>query len=215
LALALAVPALAAAQGSDGIEVSLPGFNGAYSQPGAAPAPVVYGPLTLRLSSPANALVLEESRLRLRPEAGGGYGAEVYAAFRGQGRLVVDFDLAGSPGRLEDEMTLPRQSRTVAGRLRLAAAEGGWDVTVVELPPSVAVTLRSRLAGQLVDLCSTVGMFLAIDCTAAGAALQRAEIPLPRPGETFFLPADKLAAPDRPRLDAFLARHGGAGRAGS
>ena len=104
------------------LEVSFSAFNHGYSVPGATMAPVVQGALTVRLSSPENALVVKSNQLRLDALGDGTQRAEWTVEFHGRGKLNADFDFAGAPGRFEDEVVIPPQTRTVVGRVRLAAA---------------------------------------------------------------------------------------------
>jgi hypothetical protein len=192
------------------LDVSFSGFNRSYSEPGATMAPVVQGALTVRLSSPDNTLVVKSNRLRLDPLGDGTHRAEWTAEFLGQGKLIADFDFAGAPGRFEDEVVIPPQTRTVSGRIRLARGDGGYELTAVELPPSVEVAIHSQLAGRLVDFCEGMALLplVSLDCGGLAAGLQTVAVPLPRPGETFLLPEAQLTAGERRQLDGYLARVG-------
>jgi hypothetical protein len=191
-------------------ELTFPLFNDVYEQPGAVSQPMRQGGMTIRLRSPENHLVLRSHRVRLAPMGDGTHWVEVVADFAGRGQVVADLDFGnGQPTRLEDEVVLPPQTRTVVGRVVIAVGEDGtYEITPVELPETVSIAFESTLAGGLADLCRTVALLggLAIDCGSVEAGLTTASIPLPDPGETYLLPADRLTADDRARLDAYLAR---------
>lgn len=209
--LVAALPTLAAlGAGPAGGLFSFERFNDSYSRPNVVLAPVAQGPLTLRLSSPTNSLVLRSNRLRLTPLGDGTHRAEWTAEFLGKGWLVADYDLAGVPGRLEDELVVPSQTRTVVGRVRLGHGDQGFELTPVELPATVSVAIRSRLAGQVVGLCERMSILplMALDCAGLDGALSNAAVPLPEPGDTYLLPADRLTAEDRRQLLDYLGRNG-------
>jgi hypothetical protein len=196
-------------------ELTFPRFNDVYEQPGAVSQPLVQGGVTIRLRSPENHLVLRSHRVRLAPMGDGTHWVEVVADFAGRGRVIADLDFGnGQPTRLEDQVVLPPQTRTVVGRVVIALGENGdYEITPVELPKTLAIAFESKLAGGLADLCRTVTLMagLAIDCGTVEAGLTTASIPLPAPGETYLLPAERLSAEDRAGLDAYLARARSAG----
>lgn len=191
-------------------ELTFPRFNDVYEQPGAVSEPLTRGGVTIRLRSPENHLVLRSHRVRLAPLGDGSHWIELVADFAGRGRVIADLDFGnGQPTRFEDEVVLPPQTRTVIGRVVIALGENGdYEITPVELPETVSIAFESQLAGGLGDLCRTVSLLagLAIDCGSLAAGLTTAAIPLPDPGDTYLLPADRLTADDRARLDAYLAR---------
>lgn len=222
LAAALALGVLAAAAAAQApaappapTELTFPRFNDVYEQPGAVSEPLRQGGMTVRLSSPENHLVLRSHRVRLAPLGDGTHWVEVVADFAGRGKVVANLDFGNGQGtRLEDDVVLPPQTRTVIGRVVIALGENGdYEVTPVELPKTVAIAFESKLAGGLADLCRTVSLLggLAIDCGTVEAGLTAASIPLPEPGETYLLLADRLTPEDRARLDAYLARARSAG----
>ncbi len=175
---------------------------------------MVEGPLTVHLSSPDNHLTLRSHRLRLTPLGDGSHRAEVVADFSGAGHLVARVELAGAVSRLDDDVEVPPQTRTVVARVVIARdADGGYRVTPLEMPPSLPVTLHSGLAGRLGDLCGSFALLpgFGLDCAAVRGALSTANVPLPAPGETFPVPTERLSAGDRARLDAYLARARDAG----
>lgn len=196
-------------------ELTFPRFNDVYEQPGVVSQPLEQGGVKIRLSSPENHLVLRSHRVRLAPLGDGTHWVEVVADFAGRGHVVAHLDFGNGQGtRLEDDVVLPPQTRTVIGRVVIALGEGGdYEVTPVELPKSVAIAFESQLAGGLADLCRTVSLLggLPIDCGTVEAGLTTAAIPLPAPGETYLLPADRLTPEDRARLDEYLARARAAG----
>jgi hypothetical protein len=213
--LAAAAAAQAPAAPPAPTELTFPRFNDVYEQPGVVSQPLEQGGMKIRLSSPENHLVLRSHRVRLAPLGDGTHWVEVVADFAGRGKVVANLDFGNGQGtRLEDDVVLPPQTRTVIGRVVIALGENGdYEVTPVELPKTVAIAFESKLAGGLADLCRTVSLLggLAIDCGTVEAGLTTASIPLPEPGETYLLLADRLTPEDRARLDAYLARARSAG----
>lgn len=196
-------------------ELTFPRFNDVYEQPGAVSEPLRQNGMAIRLSSPENHVVLRSHRVRLAPLGDGTHWVEVVADFAGRGKVVADLDFGnGQVTRLEDDVVLPPQTRTVIGRVVIALGAGGdYEITPVELPKTLPIAFESKLAGGLADLCRTVALLggLAIDCGTVEAGLTTASIPLPEPGETYLLPADRLTGEDRALLDAYLARARSAG----
>lgn len=180
-------------------------LNGTYRFDDAEIEPVRQGPVTIHLSSPRSALVLQEHRLTLRPLGDGTHRAAVRLRLLGSGDLVADVATgAGGGSRLEDLVVLPRQTLDVEGRVRFRRVPDGWDVTALALPESVDVDIQSRLAGSLVTLCSQLAVFLGMDCDGLDRSLSRVEVPLPPPGTVFHLPAGDLTADEASRLEAYL-----------
>jgi hypothetical protein len=202
--LATAGALLAAEPGAD---LSFERFNGSYSRPGVTMPPRAMGLLTVRLASPTNTLVLRSNRLRLTPLGDGSHRAEGTAEFLGEGWLVADLEMGGAPARLEDEVVIPPQTRTVVGRVRVAHGEQGFELTPVELPATVEVAIRSRLADRVVGLCDQMSLlpFTSLDCGGIEGLLSTAAVPLPAAGDTYLLPADKLTDADRRALADYLA----------
>lgn len=180
--------------------------NRTYQQRNAVLAPVTQGAMTIAVSSPANHLDLLAHRLDLTPLADGTHRAHFVAEYAGGGELVADVGIGGVTSRLEDTVTVPRQQTVVDGRVRLARGEHGYEITTVELPPTVDVRIESQLAGRFAVLCDSLTLLpgVVLDCDAVRAGLSHARVPMPEPGETYLLPAECLNATLRHRLDAYL-----------
>lgn len=187
-------------------ELSIAAFNGRYSQPGVAFDGVTVGPLAMRLSSPENAVYVDRHTVRLSPLGDGTHRAELTAAVRGGGRLVADLEVAGAPSRMADRVVLPPQTVTVEGRARFERVEGGWEIGVSELPPTVGLEIESALADRLVTLCEGLRLIAlgAVDCAAIERSLRFVQAPLPAAGQTLYLAADQLAAGERRALEDYL-----------
>jgi hypothetical protein len=177
--------------------------------------PVESGLLTVRLTSPVNALTVRNHLLRLEPGVDGSHAGELEIEISGQGRLVADVALAGFGTRLQDQVTVPAQTQRLEGRLRLARTEGGYAVTPEQLPRRVAVRIRSGIAADVVAFCERIAALpgIAVTCDGLDRALSTAVVPLPAPGETFLLEDADLTPDDRRRLDAYLAATPRPGRA--
>ncbi len=192
-----------------GVDFRFARLDHAYSQPVVA-APFVRGPLSVRLASPRNRIVLRSHRLRLAATyADGSYAAELQVEFFGKGELTADVVLAGHGQRFQEELVVPPQRKVLSGQVRVARSRGGYLITPLALPRSMEVEIRSPLADDVVGLCERLAAlpFSALDCDGLDRALSTAVVPLPPAGEPFWLaPADVTPA-ERRQLDGFLAAH--------
>lgn len=185
-----------------------PACNRTFQQLGGDLAPVTQGAMTIDLSSPRHQLRLFDHRLEMTPLADGTHRARFVAEFGGDGDLVADVDLGGMASRLEDTVVLPRQTTTVDARVRLGHGAQGYEIVPVELPEDVELRLQSQLAGRFATLCDTLTLVpgMVADCDALRAALSRARVPMPEPGETYLLPEECLDDDVRLKLDLYLDR---------
>ncbi len=166
------------------------------------------GDLSLRFSSPRNTLTLRDHLLRLEPGAGGSHAAELTLEIEGQGWLVADVTMGAVARRLEDEVQVPRQSKTLEGRVRLARVEGGYEITPEQLPRRVEVTMRSGVGDRVAGLCGSMARLpgLALDCSGLERAVSTLVVELPEAGESYLLPAETLTREERRVFDDYLAR---------
>lgn len=174
-------------------------------------APFRQGDLVVTLSSPTQYVTLREVTIELAPDlVDGGHRGTARVQFLGRGQLVADLAMAGAVTRMDDEVTVPLQTRSVTGRFLLAAVPGGFRITPLELPAEVEVEVRSGMAENLVGLCQgmTLLTFGALDCDRLEADLARVRVPLPPVGEPFLVPAGDLAEPERAALEAYLRESG-------
>lgn len=186
--------------------------NRTYQRNGTVLEPVHQGAVTLHLASPHNQLTLEQHRLDLTPLADGTHRAHFEALFGGEGELVMDVEMGGSVSRMEDRVRVPRQTKVIDARLKLARSEAGYELTPVELPKEVVIRIESDLANRFATLCDSFTLLLGLDCDPLRAALSRAAFPMPEPGETYLLPAECVSDEVARRLDAYLGlapREGG------
>lgn len=182
-------------------------LNRSYEMDGSQIAPVRQGPVTIHLQSPRNSLVLRDHSVALTPLGDGTYDASIVLDFLGSGDLTADLVTdAGTSSRLDDLVIVPRQAIRLDGRVRFARVPGGWDVTALSLPKQVEIAIQSRLVGNLVTMCGSMGVFLGLDCDALDASLSRIDVPMPEAGSVFFLPEEELTEPEVRALEAFLAR---------
>jgi len=180
-------------------------LNRTYQMDDSQMAPVQQGPITIRLSSPSNALVVRNHSVVLRPLGDGSYRASVGLDFLGKGDLVADFETqSGQSSRLEDLVVVPPQTLHLDGRIRFARVADGWDVTALALPEQVEIDIRSQLANSLITLCSQMAVFLGLDCDGLDRSLTRVAVSLPPPGSIFHLPASDLTRDEAARLDTYL-----------
>ncbi len=205
LASLVLVVTLASVAGAESFEFQR--LNRSFSGEAAALDPIRQGPLTLRLTSGRQVVALRRHRLELSPAGSGLHAARLEVEFLGKADLQAEVDVGGAASRLEDEVIVPLQTRTLEGRVRLERARDGFVFTAVELPPTFEVDISSRLGNQLLTLCDQMTILLAgLDCSGFARSLTRVSLPLPAPGETFELPDAELAPEERAALQRYLAR---------
>jgi hypothetical protein len=202
VALALAAPTAAAER-----ELRLEGFNRVYTDLVGGLAPFGADPLTLRLSSPSQTVLVRENVARLVPLGDGRAEGSLEVELLGKGRLVALLELAGRESRFEDDLILPPQRIRLEGAVRIARVEGGYRILAERAPDTVEVEIRSQLANRLVSTCEAAALlsFGALDCAPVTAALERPRVPLPAAGHEFFLSDADLDDGDRAELDALIA----------
>jgi hypothetical protein len=189
-------------------------LNHSYSQPATAIDPITEGPLTVRLSSPRNKLILSSHSLRLEPGADGLHTAELEVRFYGKGRVVADVDVSGVGRRFEEEVLVPPQTKRLEGRVRIARSGDGYLLTPERLPREIRVAIQSQLGNDIVGLCDRLASvpFSELDCAGLDRALSNAVVPLPRPGEGFYLARTDLTPAERQQIESYLAALRGARR---
>jgi hypothetical protein len=191
------------------------GLDRTYRDESPELAPVRQGPLTIRLSSPSNTVILHHHELALTPLADGTHRARLEVELSGHGTVVADVDLSGAGSRLEDELVIPRQSRVFEGRVKISRAPEGYVFTALELPETVEVAFESRLAKTVLGTCRAMALvpLISLDCAPLEKRLSTAVIALPPPGQRFLLTDAVLSDEDRGALDRYLVP-GDAGAAG-
>jgi len=170
--------------------------------------PVREGTLSVALSSPKNQLDLFDHRLTLSPRPDGTHDATLSLDFAGSGTLIAELNLGGAASRFEDELTVPRQRRQLAARVRITPVPEGYSITLVELPPDFEVAIESRLGQQLVGAClplAALGL-APIRCDSLNRAFSQVQVPLPAAGETWFFEAHRLSPESRQQLDRYLGQ---------
>lgn len=187
-------------------------LNGTYTQLAPEMAPVRRAGVTITLSSPQHELHLSDSRLTLTPLADGSHRALLELELAGRGILVADLNAAGAASRFEDELEVPRQRRTLSGRVRIARSGEDYLVTTEALQETFEVAITSRLGSQLVAACKPLSVLalMALDCDGLERLFSQVAVPLPAPGETYVVEGARFSPEVRARLDAYLARTAGA-----
>lgn len=204
--VAVALATIAAAT-PPATELRLTRFNRVYEDLAGEMAPLRYDAVTVKLSSPKQAVLVKENRITLTPLGAGRFAGKVEIDLLGKGDLVADVDLGGRTQRLADEVLLPPQHLTVDAVARIARVEGGYRVTSEQLPATLPVEIRSRLVNDLINLCSGVALISlgSLDCAPLERDLQRPNLPMPGPGTAFFLADADLTDSERGTLDSLLA----------
>jgi hypothetical protein len=204
-AVALAPAPRAGAQSAERRVFAFDRLNRAYQMDESQMQPVEQGPVTIYLSSPRNALILKDHSVALTPLGDGTHDASIVLDFLGSGDLTADMVTdAGTSSRFDDLVIVPRQKIRIDGRVRFSRAEGGWDIRALRLPKVVRIDIQSRLVGNLVTMCGSMGVFLGLDCDSLDQSLSRVEVPMPEAGSVFFLPRAELTDQEARALEAFL-----------
>jgi hypothetical protein len=212
--LPLSLLMLAAATGAGATEASaaptelrFSKMNRVYQDLAGEMAPLRYDPVTVKLSSPKQSVLIKDNRITLTPLGGGRFSGRVEIDFLGKGDLVADVDLGGRTQRLADEVLLPPQHLTLDGVARIARVDGGYRVTSEQLPASLPVEIRSKLVNDLLGICSGAALLSlgSLDCAPLEKELERPSLPLPAAGSVFFLADADLTDDDRAALDGLLA----------
>jgi hypothetical protein len=182
-------------------------LNRGYSEVAPEILPIEEGPVTIRLSSPRNNLIVRSHLLRLEPGAGNSHSADLRIEFMGKGWLVADVEVAGASTRFQDEVLVPPQALEMQGRVRMRRVRGGYEVTPEQLPRRVGVRIQSGVGRKIVNLCDGVSSlpFTSFDCASLEQRLSRAVVPLPAPGESFLLEDAELTPQERQQLDGYLS----------
>ncbi len=188
-------------------ELRFESFNRVYTDLVGELAPFALDPVTVKLSSPKQILLVRDHVARLVPLGGGRVEGTLEIELLGKGSLVADLDLAGRVSRLADDLILPPQRVRLDGAARLERAAGGYRIVAERMPRQVRVEVRSRLIDQVVGLCEGASLLTlgSVDCGPVRGALERPAVPLGDGGGEFFLADSELAAADRAELDALIA----------
>jgi hypothetical protein len=206
--LGAGAPAAAASPSPADVSFELTRLNRTYSDIAGEMAPLDLDPVTVRLSSTHQTIVVRRNRITLRPIGDGSFEGSAEIELFGKGDLAADVAFgSGTPQHLTDELVLPQQRIVLDGRVRIARAQGGYEVTTEQLPPELRVDIRSRMVGDFLQACAGMALLSlgAVDCDRAAQTLERPALPMPPPGSRFLLADADLTAADRARLDALLA----------
>ncbi len=168
--------------------------------------PVVQGPLTVRPSSPKNALTLRDNRLHLHPEGNGVFSGRLELDIMGKGWLVADVEAAGLESRFQDELLVPPQTLHFDGKVRLERVPGGYRATALETPRRFEVALQSKAVTSFLSWCDSASSvpFARIDCTGLEHGLTHVALPLQGAGATYFIADTDLTPEERQQLDALI-----------
>ena len=205
LALAWAAASYATAGRADAAEFEFGRLNRTYSQFVDQLQPVVLGPVEVLLRSPQHQLQIARHHAWVTPAGEGTHTVRVDLELLGSGTINAVLRMAGLEGKLDDTLVLPRQTLRMDGRIRLARSAAGYQIALVEAPPSVEVQIQSKLAGRLVPVCRQMALVLVtFDCAALEDALSRVQVPMPKPGTEFLLPINEVTPEEAKALDAYL-----------
>ncbi len=169
-------------------------------------APIEIGPVTVVLTSPTHFLEVFEHELSLAPGEGGAEMATLRARYQGQAHLVADLEVAGMSSEIDDNIELPLQETEVTGLVEIVRVEDGYRVTALEAPSHVEIQVESDLARRLGLLCRGFAVLAMgnVDCEAVDQAMSVVKVPLPEPGEEFFVANEDLTEQERGQIDKVL-----------
>ncbi len=203
LALLLTLPALAWA--AEPMRFPLSRLNGVHTNLAPDIAPIQRGPVTVRVESPSHRVAVHGNELSLTAtdDGTGNVAADFEIEFEGEGHLIANLE-AMVTSRLEDEVSIPRQTLRLAGLIRVRPADDGYWITLVDMPDTVQIAIESKILRQLVELCDGFASFLPVSCDGLADEASRATIPLPPPGEEVLLPNAYLTDDERARFDTFV-----------
>ena len=210
VSLAVAVVLNAAAPDGESTTFVFDRLNGTYLDLGGDVSEIQSGPITVRASSSSNRFQLIGNRLELTPLRNGNHRAKFWVHFEGEADVEAEVSMGPlSGGKLEDKVTVPRQERTIRSQIKLERRGEDYLITVVRSPKEFDITIRSRLAGQLVSMCEGLTRFaFGSNCDGLEAALSNPKVPMPEPGRELVLEADQLTAEEKLQLDSYLDSSG-------
>ncbi len=193
--------------GAEPLVFELDRYNKQYTGLVAEVEPIARGPITIELTSPENDLTVLGNRMELEPAGNGQWKGRVWARFLGEGQLIGEIKLGAFPARFEDRVTILEQERELAALVTIEPGEGGYLVTLEELPETVSLAVESELGSSLVDFCKRFSVFLAggAACAVLEDQLANPRLPLPEPGTEVFVRGGYFTEDERRRLDDYLA----------
>jgi len=169
-------------------------------------APIEIGPVTVVLTSPTHSLEVFEHELSLAPGGSGAETATLRARYQGQAHLVAELEIAGMTSEIDDNIELPLQETEVSGLVEIVRVGDGYRVTALEAPSHVEIQVESDLAGRLGLLCRGFAVLAMgnVDCEAVDQAMSVVKVPLPEPGEEFFVAGEDLTEQERGQIESYL-----------
>ena len=184
--------------------------NGVHSDLESDLAPIEVGPVKVVLTSPTHTLEVFEHELSLGPGKDGADAASLRVRYQGQAYLVAELEVAGMTSDIDDNIELPLQETEIAGLVEIAKEGDGYRVTALEAPSHVEIQVESDLAGQLGMLCRGFALLAMgnVDCEAVDQAMSVIRVPLPEPGEEFFIAGEDLTELEREQIESYLRQRG-------
>jgi hypothetical protein len=180
--------------------------NGIHSDLETDLAPIEVGPVTVVLTSPTHSLEVFEHELRLAPGKDGAETATLRARYQGVAHLVAELEVAGIASEIDDNIELPLQETEISGLVEIVRLGDGYRVTVLEAPSHVEIQVESDMAGRLGMLCRGFAVLAmgSVDCEAVDQSMSVVKVPLPEPGEEFFVASEDLTEQEREQVETYL-----------
>lgn len=204
----LSIPATAEEESPEGSAVLRSDrVDGVHRDLPAEIAPIEQGVIVIQLHSTDPVLRVAEHQLLLWPVDGGSHGARLTARFEGETKLDAEIEIAGLPAQMSDFVELPEQEAAIEGQFRIHREEGGYRVETEALPRFIELQVKSRLAGQMVTVCRGLALLApgdSAECEGLERSLSLLRLPLPEPGETYFIDESQLTSFERDQVDRYL-----------
>jgi hypothetical protein len=196
---------LAAQEGPQIFE--MPRLNQVYSDVVREVLPIRQGPITVQLKFLEHSVELKDHRLEVTRDAmANSHNFRVVVTLEGEAEVESRLEMAGLPANLKDEIRLPLQSISVAGRAEVSRDPEGYLISPIELPPFVQVEIESQLAEKMVGLCKGLAFLPGFGsaCEGLKQSLAFIRLPLPEPGDTYLVPLDLLTEAEITEFDRYL-----------
>lgn len=146
-------------------------------------------------------------RVEVYPLADGTHHVHGMAEFFGRANVLAHLSLGGVGSSIRDNVFLPLQTRTIDARVRIGKTSHGYAVTLIELPSSMRIQVRSHLATEAADWCRKL-LFLpgaGADCAALSGFFNATPMALPASGDTIYIDRADLNSSEERAVDAYLS----------
>ena len=165
------------------------------------------GELAVQAEVLDGAVEVVRHRVELYPLRDGTHHVHGTAEFFGQANVLAHLDFGGVGSSIRDNVFVPLQTRTIDARVRIGKTAHGYAVTLLDLPDSMRIQVRSRLASKAVGWCRRLSFLpgAATDCAALSGFFNDAPMALPPKGDTIYIDRADLNSAEAQAVEAYLA----------